>query len=159
MPQIQASVTINRPITEVFRFATDFNKAPEWQPDVKEVHQSEERPRVGVMVSVRRSTYLLGTRLDLNADITNYSMNRLMEYKGVIGRYPAVGVLKFESQGGSTVVTESIDIRMGCLFAPLSPLMNMVMSTRTRRMLGNLKKVIEGRSAASSSVTNFQSEL
>jgi hypothetical protein len=86
-------------------------------------------------------------------------MNRLIEYNGVIGRYPVVGALKFESQGGSTVVTESLDIRMGCLFAPLSPLMNMIMGARTRRMLGNLKKVIEGRSAASSSVTNFQSEL
>ncbi len=160
MPQIEQSVTINRPISEVFRFAADFeNKAQQWQPDIIQHYQTEDKVRVGVMITQSRSTRLLGWRLDLNADITGYQPNKLIEYKGVLGRFPVLGRLEFSSAGGSTTVTESMDIRLGCLFAPFSPLMTMVMTGRTRRVLERLKQLLESRSPGSQTPTDFHQEL
>jgi uncharacterized membrane protein len=157
MPKIEASVTINRPVSEVFRFATNFVNSPQWQPDVREVHQTDDKPRIGVMVTQVRSTYMLTTRLDLNVDIVGYALNKQLEYKGVIGRFPANGVMLFASSGGTTTVKEIIDIRMGILFAVFSPMLKIIMTGRTRRALGKLKTVMESKSTVAP--TNFQSEL
>lgn len=160
MPQIKESVTVNRPISEVFRYATNFNNAQEWQPDVADVHQTEERPRVGVMITARRNSYAMGTRLDLNADITDYSMNKHLEYKGVIGRFPATGRLSFESSGGTTTVRETIDVRTGCLFAWINPFLTMALRARTQRALQSLKQTMEAKSVGGGAEpTSFQDEL
>lgn len=160
MPQIEQSVTINRPIGEVFRFVADFdNNAQQWQPDIFQHHQTEDKLRVGVMITQSRTTRLLGWRLDLNADITGYQPNKLIEYKGVLGRFPTLGRIEFSGAGGSTTVTERMDIRLGCLFAPFSPLMTMVMTGRTRRVLGKLKQMLESRSPGSQTPTDFHQEL
>jgi uncharacterized membrane protein len=157
MPQIKESITINRPISETFRYATNFNTSPEWQPDVQSVHQSEDKPRAGVMVTQNRKTYMMGTKLDLNADIIDYNLNHFMEYKGVLGKFPARGRLSFESGGGVTTVTETIDIRMGFFYAVFSPFMSRTMSRRTRTALEGLKQRLESRSTAT--VTSYQDDL
>lgn len=156
MPQIEQSVTINRPISEVFRFAADLNaNGQQWQPDILAHHQTDEKLRVGVMITQSRSTRLLGWRLDLNADIIGYQPNKLIEYKGVLGRFPVKGRLEFSGSGGTTTVAERLDIRLGCLFAPFSPLMTMVMTGRTRRVLAKLKQALESRGSRSQTPTDF----
>lgn len=158
MPEVQSSITINRPVSEVFRFAIDFENAPKWQPDVTESHQTEDNIRVGVMVSQRRTTRLLGWKLDLNADIVDYAPNRLLGYKGILGRFPVNGRMEFESMGGTTKVTQKLDIRMGFLYSIFSPLMRGVMTRRTRMSLEALKKTLESRSPTAS-VTDFHKQL
>ncbi len=159
MPEVKQSVTINRPVGEVFRTAMDFNRVTEWQPDIQESHLSEERPRVATMIMQRRSTRLMGWKLDLNADITNYVPNRMLEYKGVLGRFPVLGQLSFDSERGSTRVTEHLEIRMGFLYALFSPMMRGVMSRRSRKALEGLKNMIESKSVGSTPPTDFHKEL
>lgn len=144
MPQVSESVTIGRPVTTVFQIASDTNRVKEWQPDVTEAVYTDNRIRVGVMVTQSRNTHMLGWRLDLNADITDYTPNRLIEYKGVLGRFPVTGQLEFESGGGQTTVTETLDIRMPFLFFVFGPFMRSTMRSRTRRSLEALKSIAEG---------------
>ncbi|GAB4515996.1 MAG: hypothetical protein OHK0046_20440 [Anaerolineae bacterium] len=159
MPEVSYSTTINRPISEVFRAASDFDAKPQWQPDVISAHQTEDRVRTGVMVTQNRSTRLFGWRLDFNADIVGYQPNKVVEYKGVLGRFPITGRLEFAPNGGSTVVTETMDIRMGFLYGLFSPFMRSTMQTRTRRALENLKTMLESRSTGTAAPTDFHQTL
>lgn len=160
MPQVEHSVTINRPVSEVFRFVNDADNMAEWQPDVRESHLTGEKMRVGVMMTQTRTTHLLGWRLDLNADIVGYQPNKSIEYQGILGRFPVRGQIAFESMGGNTTVTESLEIRMGFLFAIFSPMMSGTMKRRTRNALETLKEKLENRSVTGNSKpTDFHNQL
>jgi uncharacterized membrane protein len=143
MPKIIYSVTINQPIGKVFRFATDFKRIAQWQTDTKDFHCSENKPRVGIFITHTRSTRLLRWKLDLNADITDYRTNKMLEYKGALGHFHAHDLLEFSSKGRSTIITETINIRMGFLNSIFVPLMKRVMQKRTKKALNKLKELLE----------------
>ena len=111
MARIERSVVIDKHVGDVFTYVTDFNRHPEWQPDIESVHQGEGRTRVGTMLSVRRRLRALHAQLDLNADVLDYRINKKIEYTGSIGTYPMTESYTFESQGRSTKVTKTTDIR------------------------------------------------
>ncbi|PJF22296.1 MAG: hypothetical protein CUN56_06725 [Phototrophicales bacterium] len=143
MPEIIVSQTINRPVFDVFPMFTQVEKLEQWQPDLQAAHQTDDRLRVGVMVTYVRNTRALGWQLDLNADIVDYVPNRLIGYKGIIGRFPTSGRIEFESSGSSTTVTEIINVRMGFLFGLFSPLVKRALTRRTQNALNNLKMMME----------------
>lgn len=159
MPEITQAVTINRPVNEVFRTVTDFKNAQQWQPDVTESHMSDEKIRVGIFVTQSRTSRALGWRLDFNADITGYKPNRLVEYKGVIGRFPVTGRIEFDNSGSVTTVRETIDFRTGCLYTPVAPLITGALNTRTKNALDSLKTLLENKQPGASTPTDFHQNL
>lgn len=146
MPQIKHSVSIDKPVGRVFRYVAEVKNAQKWQPDVRRAYDDGEPLRVGAIISQDRATRLLQWRLDLNADVVDYRPNKLIEYKGALGRFSVHGRLEFESSRRTTTVTESVDVRMGCMYFMFSPLMNGVMQRRTRKTLETLKAVLEAES-------------
>lgn len=143
MPLIKESVSIDRPVTAVFQLVADTTRHRDWQADITDAHYTENKLRVGVMMTQNRSSYALGWRLDLNADVTDYVPNRLIAYKGVLGRFPASGRIEFESSGATTTVIERVDVRMGFLYAIFSPFVSGAMKRRTRQALNGLKATAE----------------
>lgn len=141
MPKISTQVTINASVGDVFRHALADMSA--WQPDIEGMDMTDDRIRTGISITQRRNTYLMGWRLDLNADITDYKPNKLIEYKGVLGRFPILGQLEFTPQGGTTLVSETLNIRMPFLTALYAPFMRRVMTKRTSKVLGILKNQLE----------------
>ena len=158
MPQVEASITINKPISEVFRTAIDLGNSHNWQPDVTDTHMSTERARVGSMVTQIRTTRLFGWKLDLNVDVIDYVPNRMLGYKGVLGRFPISGKIEFESGGGTTTVRENLNIRMGFLYGIFSPMMKGTMTRRTRRALEGLKTHLESKNPGGA-VTDFHKNI
>jgi len=159
MPEISHTVTINRSVSEVFRTATDFSNVQQWQPDVVESHLSGEKPRVGLFITQSRNTHALGWRLDLNVDITGYTPNRLVEYKGVVGRFPVSGRIEFEHSGTITTVRETMDVRTGCLYAPVTPFISRALNKRTTQALNGLKTMLESQRGGASTPTDFHENL
>lgn len=155
MPEISHSITVNRPVNEVFRAVADMNNAQSWQPDVTASSMSDEKMRVGIMITQTRTTHALGWRLDLNADVLDYAPNRLIRLQGVLGRFPALVTYTFESRGGATAVTETVETRTGCLFALVTPMLSSAISKRTKKALAGLKESLEAR-GGSTQVTDFQ---
>lgn len=143
MPQIEQKIMINRPVGEIFRYVVDFRNDPEWQDDVVSVHQTDGMTRVGTMLTESRDMHVLGWRLDLNADVIDYQPNKMLEYKGVMGRFPVEGRYEFNFSGGSTEFVHRMDIRMGFLFGLFSPLLSGALNRRTRNTLENLKQRLE----------------
>ena len=143
MPIVRHSVTIDRPLAEVSRFVVDQTKIQQWQLDVRQIYHPEESMRPGIILSHDRATRIFHWRLDLNADVTDYRPNKLIAYQGALGQFRAKGKIEFEGHGRSAIVTETVDIRMGCLMFWLSPFMSAVMGRRTRKTLERLKIVLE----------------
>ncbi|MFW5771686.1 MAG: SRPBCC family protein [Phototrophicaceae bacterium] len=143
MPEISEAVTINRPVSEVFRLVAEAEHWDQWNPDIIESHYSDNRLRVGTMVTQSRKTRALGWRLDFNVDIVDYAPNRLIEYSGVLGRFPVRGRLAFDGSGGTTTVRETMTVRMG-LYGLFSPFLAGTVRRRTRAALENLKANAEG---------------
>lgn len=145
MAVIEFKITIDRPIDEVFGFVSDFNNAPTWQPDVQEVRQSEGKTRVGTMVTERRRLRVLFYQLDMNADVTDYRLNRKLEYKGVIGAFPFVASYSFDPAGRSTNVTETLDVRVFALHRIFGGFIVGTLRRRTENTWRNLKAHLEKR--------------
>ncbi len=141
MPKISAQVTINASVGDVFRYAIGDMKV--WQPDIEAMDMTDDRVRQGISITQRRSTFMMSWRLDLNADITDYKPNKLLEYKGVLGRFPVLGQLEFTSQGGTTLVVETLNIKMPFITSLYSPFMRRVMTNRTQKALNTLKSQLE----------------
>jgi len=141
MPKISAQVTINASVGDVFRYAMGDMSA--WQPDIEAMDMTDDRIRTGISITQRRKTFLMSWRLDLNADITDYKPNKMLEYKGVLGRFPVLGQLEFLSQGGATLVKETLNIKMPFITSIYSPFMRRVMTARTQKALNTLKSQLE----------------
>lgn len=157
MPEITTSVTVNRPVSQVFRIAADTSRVQEWQTDIIASHFTEERIRVGVMVTQSRKTRAGGVRLDLNADVTDYQPNKVIGYRGVVGRFPSTIRMEFNPQGGATKVTETINIRLFFPFGFIGFAFKGALRRRSRNMLEQLKAIAEAEGG--SAPTNFQSTM
>lgn len=145
MPQVEHTITINRPVGEVFRLVADFRNDPQWQKDVAEVHQTEGSTRIGTMVTEKRNLRVWTWRLDLNVDVVDYQPNKLIEIKGVIGQFPVLGRYEFSFSRGTTQFTQSLDIRMGFLYGLFSPFLRGAVLRRTKTSMEALKQLLEAR--------------
>lgn len=148
MAQIEHSIVINRPVSDVFAFVTDFNNCPKWQPDVVGVHQSEGKVRVGSMITLRRRLRVLFYQLDINADVIDVQPNKKLEYKGTMGFFPFTASYTFEPQGRSTRVTEALDVRVWGLHAIFGGVVRGTMKRRMGRIWDNLKQLLESGSSS-----------
>ena len=150
MPIIQHNLTINRPISDVFSYVADFTKSPNWQKDVVKVWQTEEKARVGVMVTQSRRLRVVFYQLDLNADIVEYQLNKKIELKGTTGFFPIILTYTFEPSGRSTRITETMDIRMWGPHRLMSSFVSGAMKRRAERSWNNLKQLLEAGGTQSS---------
>ena len=79
-----ADVTINRPLEEVFAFASDSSKLSQWQKAVVEARQTSDGPRgVGSTgVNVRK---VMGQSIETNWEVTAYKVNEGYTIKSISG--------------------------------------------------------------------------
>ncbi len=144
MAHIERSVVIDKHVGEVFAYVVDFDRHPEWQPEIESVHQGEGKIHVGSMLSIRRRLRALFAQLDLNADVVDYRINKRIEYTGSIGTYPMTESYTFDSQGRSTKVTKTTDIKFWILQRLfIAIFINRTLTTHAEKSLSNLKHVIE----------------
>src|SRR5438132_12751429 len=74
MVRIEVSAEISRPVAEVFGYATDPTKVPEWNAIVEENKASEVPLKVGSKVTTRAR--FLGRRVDSVNEVTELVPNQ-----------------------------------------------------------------------------------
>ncbi len=103
MTKVERTLIINQPIEKVFAYVTNPRNNPKWQPDIVELRISPDEPtRVGTRVTDVRS--LLGRKLELTTEVTEFEPNKLMRVKSTSGPIPLRGYITFESIDGGTRV-------------------------------------------------------
>jgi len=147
---VEESVTIARPVAEVFAFVADARNVPKWRPDVLEVRGAPERVTVGTSFE---ELIAFGGKKAWSMRVTALEPGRREVIEAVSG--PGVRPTQtflFEPLGegaagavgtSATRVTFRGEIRTLGGFRLLEPLLPTLIRRNWRRYLANLKRLLE----------------
>lgn len=112
MPSARHSITINRPVEDVFAYVADGEKCPQWRSGVLDIKRMNGDGSVG-------TTYAqgvkgpMGRRIAADYMITTYEPNRALEFQTVAGPARPHGRYDFEHADGATRLTFALDAKLG----------------------------------------------
>lgn len=143
MEPIVSTIEIARPPAEVFAYATDPMRFPEWQKDVVSV-RVEDGPGVGARFTTTRR--IGPSQQTIVQEITEVDPPRSWSARGIGGLIRANGTISIEplAGGSQSRVTFALDFEahgVGNVFLPL-----VVRQTRSGapKSYRNLKRLLEG---------------
>ncbi|MBI5303429.1 MAG: SRPBCC family protein [Chloroflexi bacterium] len=142
MKHIETSITINRPIDQVFTFVTDFSKAVEWQAGIVEARITSNAPR-GVGTTYVWVQQIVGQKMDTSGEITAWDPPRRYEWKSVNGPFPVSGGITFRAEGNGTAVTQYADAEPGGFFKLAEGLLVKQIEGQFAQSLKTLKELLE----------------
>lgn len=144
MISVEDSVTIDRPVPEVFAFVSDPSNDPKWRFDVLESGQtSPGHTQVGSRI---RSVVKFMGRRDTEFEVTGFEPSRLVEFQAPsrmpMGLEPRITYL-FESEDGGTRFTRRVEMEPTGAFRIMGPLMAAMSRRYNTRHLRDLKELLE----------------
>jgi len=143
MPSAQRSITINRPISEVFAYVADGENGPKWRSGKIEVkHASGE----GVGAIYKQTVPgPRGRRVQADYEITAFQAPKRLDFKAIAGPVRPTGSYVLSTPGeGKTKLTFSLDAKV-VLVKQLLMMGRQVQKSMDAEMasLDKLKKVLE----------------
>jgi uncharacterized protein YndB with AHSA1/START domain len=110
MPSAQHSVTINRPVDEVFAFLTNPENELQWRSSVKEIG-AEGPVGVGTRIHhVVKGPGGIGIPADI--EVTAYEPTTRYAFRGVAGPVRPVGEFLFTAHDQQTTVSFSLEVAL-----------------------------------------------
>jgi len=141
--RIADSVTIRRPVVDVFALAGDYENDPLWRSGVVEMrYETPDDPRVGART--REVMRILGGRATTVAEIVEFERDRRTAFESRSGPVPVRGSRTFEPVVGGTRFAYELSMRPKGPWALLSPVLATVLRRRAARDLRELKRMLEG---------------
>ena len=144
MTRIETSVTIRRPVEEVFDFVTNVANVTQWQSGILESSQTSEGP-MGVGATMRVGVRAMGRQLRWTLEVTEYEPNQKFGWKSTSGPYPMHGGYTFESVNGGTSLTFVGEAQLGGFFKLIEPLVRRSIQKWREANFGKLKDLLEAR--------------
>lgn len=107
MPSAEHSVSIRRPVGEVFTFVADGENAISWRPGVLDVrHESGE----GVGAIYRQGVKGPGgRRIAADYEVTAFEPDRLIAFRAIAGPVRPTGEYRFSPEGDGTRLSLALD--------------------------------------------------
>ena len=115
MATFTATTFINRPLQEVFDFATNPANFAQWQSGTESAEWSSEGP-VGVGSTIHSVGRMLGRELDLNVEITQWNPPDSYSIRAKSGPLDVEATNKFESKDGGTLMIQDFKGELGGFF-------------------------------------------
>ena len=107
MPSAQHSVSIGRPVSEVFAFVADGENAMRWRPGVLDVsHQSGEGLGAIYRQGVKGPG---GRRIAADYEITAFEPDRRIAFRAIAGPVRPTGEYRFAAEGDGATVSFALD--------------------------------------------------
>lgn len=129
--EIEQSIIIHRPVTQVFSFVSNPENTKSWQPEVIEHKMLSDGP-MGLGSKMRHVSKFMGRRIEVNIDITEFVPNRKIAFQVVSGTLPYTICYVFGPDGNGTRFTYSAVMPNNFLLKLMQPL-----------MMPNAKRVID----------------
>jgi len=144
--KVEISCEIRRPVEEVFAYATDPAKTPEWKTSVLESRAEPVGPmRVGTQIhTVMR---LLGRRIEGTAEVTELVPNRKLVQKTKFP-FPVEVTCLAEPTSAGTKVTATAVAEPGGFFKLAESLLVRIAKTQGHAELQTMKRLLEAREPA-----------
>jgi len=138
---IQQSVTIARPVEQVFAFLADTDNIPRWRPDVLEARSAGGPLRVG---SEFDEVINFGGRKAQTFRVNVFEPNETLEVAAIAG----LGIRPIQryalsSRGDSTTVSIRVTVRTRGLFRLLEPLLPKMIAAKWRDYSDRLRGLLE----------------
>ncbi len=141
MLEAENSVTVARPVGDVFAFVADGENARQWRPGVLDVAKVSGEGAGAVYTQGVRGPG--GRRVAADYRISAFELNRLIEFEAIAGPVRPRGRFRFEGSNGDTHVTFHLEADV----TGLKKLLIGRMVERTMQAevgaLANLKRVLE----------------
>jgi uncharacterized membrane protein len=111
MPSAERTVSIRRPVDQVFRFLADGRTATQWRSGVIDVSKASGD---GVGAVYRQQVRGPGGRaIDADYEITAFEPDRLIGFRTIAGPVRPTGSFAFEAMGDATILTFKLDAELG----------------------------------------------
>jgi uncharacterized membrane protein len=144
MVRFETTLTIDRPVQEVFAFVRDPETLPQWQAGVIEAETEQVGPlQAGSKVTEVRK--FLGKELRSTLQITALDENKTLNLKVLEGPIPFSVHQEFEDLGGSTKITVVGEGEPGGLFKLAEPLVGKAAERQLKADYETLKDLLESR--------------
>lgn len=144
MAQVDVTVTINRPIEEVFTALADTDHQNQWQPIILETRKLSDGP-VGVGTTYRYVSQFLGQRFETTGELTDYEPPRRYGWRVTTGPFPMRAQYTLVPSGSSTQVTGTFIGDPGSFFKLAKPVVVRMGKRQIEADLNNLKELLEAR--------------
>ena len=142
MSSITNTITINRPIEDVFAVLTDVEETGKWFPGDVEEHWTSPAPH-GVGSTRHAVVTVFGRRTENDAVATVYQPPHRAVMEGTSPNAPFVVELTFARDGDGTDVEVMSEIRFRGAMRILGPLVIAIYGRAWTRGLANLKRLME----------------
>jgi uncharacterized membrane protein len=147
MAKTGASIQIDRPVEDVYAYATTVDTLPQWLGAVVEVEQLTDGPlRVGTRI--RAVGTILGRRLVTLVEVTALEPGARFAFTGVTGPFTAHNNYTFESVPGGAKVTDAAEIELSGPLRLVDPLVGAMVRRQFEANLAALKDRLETQAAS-----------
>jgi uncharacterized protein YndB with AHSA1/START domain len=142
MPTTTTSITIRRPIEDVFAILTDVENTGKWFPGNVEEHWTSPPPH-GVGSTRHAVATMLGRRTENDAVTTEYQPPRRAAMKGTSPNAPFLVTLEFAPDLDGTRVDVTSEITLRGASRIVGPVVSAWYGRSWARGLANLKSMME----------------
>jgi uncharacterized membrane protein len=140
MPSAENTVTINRPLHEVFAFVADKENDPRWRPGVAEIERISGE---GAGARYRQVMKGPGGRpIPADFEITAYEPGKCLAFHATAGPVRPEGSFDFVEDGGVTRVTFRLDAELKGMKKLMAPMVAKSMRSEVQS-LASLKQLLE----------------
>ncbi len=142
MTHIEKSITINCKPEQAFALGTDINKAATWQAGIVEAKTTSEGAW-GVGTTYAWTQKAMGQTMETRGEVTVWNPPSAYEWKATKSPFPLAGGMKFQADGGGTLVSMFFDAEPGGFFKLAEGMIRSQMEKQLDDNLEALKKALE----------------
>ena len=143
MVRVEEHVTINRPIDEVFAYASDIERQPEWVSPLTDSRKSSSGP-TSVGTTYLQTAKFLGRRMEMECEITGYEPPRVYAFRAKSGPLHMEMQFTLTSEGPDTTeITQVAEGESGGLLKLADPILARTMKKQFEADLETLKTILE----------------
>jgi carbon monoxide dehydrogenase subunit G len=142
MPTITQSVTVNRPVEEVWDYISNFENTTRWSRGVLEARQTSGGP-LGVGSTLQTVVKAFGRRRTADYLVTEYEPGHAFAFEVSSGPMASRARYSVEPAGAGTRLTASGEAEVRGLYRLLAPIIVRTVKKHSAADLANLKRILE----------------
>jgi len=145
MARFEKSITINRPVEEVFAYATDIKNWPQWHEAIVEAEQTSEG-QIAVGTTFKAKAHIGGRTMEFTGTMTEYDpykrSGKIMDY----GNFVIDATLAFDPTDEGTRFTMVYDVKVRGIAKLMSSKINRGTHEELKQAVSKLKAILETQS-------------
>jgi carbon monoxide dehydrogenase subunit G len=142
MIKAENTISIMKPVEDVYAYTSDPNKTSEWQSGVESVEYPEGTPKVGTQFTEVRK--FMGREMNTTLEITALEPNVKYAAKTLTGPISYEVIVTFEKEGEGTKMTTVIEGETGGFFKLAEGMVAKQLKKSVEESGQRLKSLLEG---------------